>query len=97
MALTGEAPHQVVSGWRNSSEEALKLYLKRKDELSTVDECLQWGSQVVIPPASRSPQTSRSHSISSMEFPKLQCVNSCLRIATYWGMVSVSICNLEWK
>ena len=36
MALTGEAPHQVVSGWRNSSEEALKLYSKRKDELFAV-------------------------------------------------------------
>ena len=35
---------QVVSGWRNSSEEALKPYSQRKDELSTVDGCLQWGT-----------------------------------------------------
>ena len=45
---------QVVSGWRNSSEEALKPYSQRKDELSTVDGCLQWGTRVIIPPTLRS-------------------------------------------
>ena len=46
--------NQVVSGWKSSNEEVLKPYSQRKEQLSTIDGCLQLGSRVVIPPALQS-------------------------------------------
>ena len=40
----------VQQGWPNyNSDEALKPYFSRKDELSVQDGCLLWGNRVVIP------------------------------------------------
>jgi len=51
-------PSQVVKyiyqGWPNhNSDEALKPYFSRKDELSVQDGCFLWGNRVVIPPKER--------------------------------------------
>ena len=44
----------VQQGWPNyNSDEALKPYFSRKDELSVQDGCLLWGNRVVIPPKER--------------------------------------------
>ena len=41
----------VQQGWPNyNSDEALKPYFSRKDELSVQDGCLLWGNRVVILP-----------------------------------------------
>ena len=45
---------QVISGWKHSDDEALKPYLQRKEALSTMDGCVQWGARVIIPPTLRS-------------------------------------------
>ena len=47
-------PSQVIKyvqqGWPNyNSDEALKPYFSRKDELGVQDGCLLWGNRVVIP------------------------------------------------
>lgn len=44
----------VQHGWPNhNSDEALKPYFTRKDELSVQDGCLLWGNRVVVPPKER--------------------------------------------
>ena len=44
----------VQHGWPNhNSDEALKPYFTRKDELSGQDGCLLWGNRVVVPPKER--------------------------------------------
>ena len=46
----------VMTGWPlddNTSEEALRPYLTRKDELSVHSGCLLWGSRVIVPPKGR--------------------------------------------
>ena len=45
-----------MTGWPlddNTSEEALRPYLTRKDELSVHSGCLLWGSRVIVPPKGR--------------------------------------------
>ena len=34
----------VMKGWREESEDALAPYQQRKDELSTIDDCVLWGN-----------------------------------------------------
>ena len=44
----------VQQVWLNhNSDEALKPYFTRKEELSVLDGCLLWGNRVVVPPKER--------------------------------------------
>ena len=44
----------VLKGWKDTSEEDLRPYQQRRNELSVHDGCLLWGSRVIVPPAGRS-------------------------------------------
>ena len=46
-----------------NSDEALKPYFSRKDELSVQDGCLLWGNRVVIPPKERARVVEELHDI----------------------------------
>ena len=47
--------HFILHGWPDTSPDSVFLpYFCRKEELSTVDGCVLWGSQVFIPTAARS-------------------------------------------
>ena len=43
----------VQQGWQNTDDDALKLFQRRKYELSVHDGCVLWGSRVVVPPQGR--------------------------------------------
>jgi len=40
----------VVSGWPAQTEEQFRVFAARKNELSVENDCLLWGTRVVIPP-----------------------------------------------
>ena len=42
-----------MKGWREESEDALAPYRQRKDELSTIDDCVLWGNRVIVPVVGR--------------------------------------------
>ncbi len=43
----------VMKGWREESEAELAPYRQRKDELSTIDDCVLWGNRIIVPVAGR--------------------------------------------
>ena len=54
----------VQQGWLNhNSDEALKPYFTRKDELSVQDACLLWGNRVVVPPKERARVVEELHEV----------------------------------
>ena len=40
----------VNKGWPKNLDQKVKPYESRKNELSTLDDCLLWGARIVIPP-----------------------------------------------
>ena len=44
----------VLSGWQNTTDEDLKPYQQRCNELTIHDGCVLWGMRVIVPPAGRS-------------------------------------------
>ena len=51
----------VQRGWPDSTEEQLKPFSSRKDELSVLKGCLLWGSRVVVPEAGREAMLAELH------------------------------------
>ena len=51
----------VLKGWQDSSDESMKPYQQRKNDLSVHDGCLLWGSHVVVPPAGRTKMKEELH------------------------------------
>ena len=47
--LLGKVLRYTKSGWPATVSEALKPYQRRQDEISTEDDCLLWGSRVIVP------------------------------------------------
>ena len=41
-------------GWENTTDEELKPFQRRRDELSVQSGCILWGSRVIVPPPGRS-------------------------------------------
>ena len=58
-ALTDKDPllsrvrNNVLRGWHDTDQPAMRPYQSRSSELSVQDGCLLWGSRVVIPPRGR--------------------------------------------
>ena len=40
----------LLQGWQSTNDQALKPFQSRKNELSVQDDCILWGSHVLIPP-----------------------------------------------
>jgi hypothetical protein len=52
----------VVSGWpERNTEKDLQPYFQRRNELSTNEGCLLWGSQVITPPQGRTQVVEELH------------------------------------
>lgn len=64
-------------GPNDNSEEALKPYFTRKDELSVQDECLLWGNRVVVPPKERPRVVEELHKTPKMDAGLEQMVHQC--------------------
>ena len=51
----------VQFGWPTSVPAELQPYFVKRDELSITDQCLLWGSRLVIPPPGRKPLLEELH------------------------------------
>ena len=66
-ALTDKDPllsrvrNNVLRGWHDTDQPAMRPYQSRSSELSVQDGCLLWGSHVVIPPRGRATVLSLLH------------------------------------
>ena len=66
-ALTDKDPllsrvrNNVLRGWHDTDQPAMRPYQSRSSELSVQDGCLLWGSRVVIPPRGRATVLSLLH------------------------------------
>ncbi len=45
--------HLVERGWPTKCDESLSTYSSKRNELSTFQGCLMWGSRVIVPPQGR--------------------------------------------
>ena len=43
----------LLQGWQSTNDQALKPFQSHKNELSVQDDCILWGSRVLIPPQGR--------------------------------------------
>ena len=83
------------SGWPNHCSPNLQPYESRKDELSSLDGCIVWGTRVVIPPQGRVAVLQELHS----GHPGMARMKSLARMYVWWpGMdkdieTSVSTCQ----
>ena len=51
--ILSKVKRYVLSGWLDKPEDDLFPYSSRRAELSVQQQCLLWGSRVVIPPQGR--------------------------------------------
>ena len=51
--LLSRVRNMLLHGWRAIDDQTMKPFQQHRDELSVQDECILWGSRVVIPPPGR--------------------------------------------
>ena len=85
----------VQRGWPNSTEEKLKLFFSRKDELSVLKGCLLWGSRVVVLEAGRGAVLAELH----VGHPGMSKMKALSRMYVWWPGLdqdiekAVKMCN----
>ena len=42
----------IQQGWQFTNDADFKPYMRRREEFSVYDDCVLWGSQVIVPPQS---------------------------------------------
>ena len=47
--LLSKVREQVLQGWRDGEEENMRPFNRKRYELSVQDDCVLWGSRVVVP------------------------------------------------
>lgn len=62
--LLSRVRSMIQLGWSEMAEEStcMRLYQQTKDELSLQDNCILWGSQIIIPEAGQSRVLDELHS-----------------------------------
>ena len=70
----------ILQGWQVSSDEVLRPFQIRKDELSVEDGCILWGSRVVVPPPGRVKVINELHSA----HPGISRMKSLARSYVWW-------------
>ena len=68
----------VMQGWPKKSGTSLSVYSSCKTELSKLDDCLLWGSRVVIPPVSTERFTGTAFCPSRHDQDEILSSNVCL-------------------
>jgi hypothetical protein len=76
--------HYVMTGWpMHCTEEYLKPYFNRKDQLSTEQECLLWGSRVIVPLRLREKLLEELH----WEHPGICSMKAIARSFCWWHKI----------
>ena len=77
--LLSRVRKMLLQGWRATNDQAMNPFQLRKEEMSVQDDCILWGSHVVIPLHSR--QRIMFGGLEWMQNlnPKLRAVNSASR------------------
>ena len=78
--LLSKVRKMILQGWQVSSNEALRPFQLRKDELSVEDGCILWGSRVVVPPPGRVKVINELHSA----HPGISRMKSLARSYVWW-------------
>ena len=78
--LLSKVRKMLLQGWKFTTNEALKPFQRRKDELSVQDGCILWGSRVVISPPGRQKIIDELHSA----HPGISRMKSLTRSYVWW-------------
>ena len=70
----------ILRGWRDTSENSLKPFQQRKNELSVESGCILWGNRVVVPPLGRKQVIDELHE----GHPGISRMKSLARSFVWW-------------
>ena len=77
----------VLQGWQPTTEEELRPFHSRRNELSVHDGCVLWGSRVVIPQAGRARVLGELHE----EHPGTSRMKALARSVAWWPKMDSDI------
>ena len=99
--LLSKVRKMLLQGWQYTTDEAVKPFQRRKDELSMQDGCILWGSRVIIPPPGRQKVIDELHAA----HPGISSMKSLAQSYVWWPDMDEDLetkvkncrqCNWEW-
>ena len=79
--LLSRVHKMLLHGWRATDDQTMKPFQQRRDEFSVQDECILWGSRVVIPPPGRPKVIDKLHA----GHPGISWMKSLARSYVWWS------------
>ena len=82
-SILSQVRNFVYNGWPMSVGEELQPYFRRRHELSILDDCILWGSHIIIPPAGQSCVLDELHDT----HPGASRIKSLARSYVWWPKI----------